>query len=177
MKGILGQLHRHRRDASASFAPLLHIYRFKGVVLSSASFVPAQGGRAAGRVPLFQASQHSAGANGAEMSRRFPAALPFSGVSLEKALHSVTTVHAAKTDLGLRKDVGFHAEGFMESYVRHARGRPEKCKDNSMKRTALITHQLKNESNLQSVFILGDIQGGSDGFGNACNSSQSADTI
>ena len=83
-------------------------------------------------------------------------------------------MHAAKTDLGLRKDVGFHAEGFMESYVRHARGRPEKCKDNSMKRTALITHQLKNESNLQSVFILGDIQGGSDGFGNACNSSQSS---
>ena len=90
------------------------------------------------------------------MSRRFPAALPFSGVSLEKALHSVTTVHAAKTDLGLRKDVGFHAEGFMESYVRHARGRPEKWKDGSVKRAVhRIYHQLKNESNLQSVFILG----------------------
>lgn len=64
-------------------------------------------------------------------------------------------MHAAKPDLGSRKDVGFHAEGFMESYVRHARGRPEKCKDNSMKRTALITYQLKNALNLQSVFILG----------------------
>ena len=88
-----------------------------------------------------------------------------------------TTVHAAKPDLDLRKNVGFHAKGFMENYVWYARGRPEKCKDNSMKRIAPITYQLKNESNLQSVFIWGDIQGGSDGFGNACNISQSADRI
>ena len=180
----MGQLHRHRRKkchsgyafrffrASAAHLPLQGCSIKFGLICSGARRTSCRQG-----APSSRPSQHSAGANGAEMSRRFPAALPFSGVSLEKALHSVTTVHAAKTDLGLRKDVGFHAEGFMESYVRHARGRPEKCKDNSMKRTALITHQLKNESNLQSVFILGDIQGGSDGFGNACNSSQSADTI
>ena len=65
-------------------------------------------------------------------------------------------MHAAKPDLDSRKNVGVHAEGFMESYIRHARGRPEKWKDGSVKRAVhRIYHQLKNALNLQSVFILG----------------------